>query len=163
MRTRKLSTTALLAALCIVFVALACTLPTGAWTMLIAASLVPAVAVLRCGLGWGTLCYAVAGGLALLLFPGQLKALLFVLILGYYGILKALMERLQRLWLEWICKLAWFNLALLLCWRVYTGLFAVEWSGTGGILIAANIVFVIYDLGYTVAIGWFLRRFPQSG
>ncbi len=164
MRTKKLTTAALLTALCMVLLALACSLPAGAWVMLAAASLIPAAAVLRCGLGWGALCYAAAAALALLLFPGRLKGLLFVLVLGHYGILKALIERLNRIPLEWLCKLAVFNLTLALCWWLYTAVFAASVTlpvALPLLWLAANLVFVLYDLGFTAMVGWFLRRIPK--
>lgn len=161
MKTRKLTTAALLTALCVVLISLSCLLPAGSWVMLVAAAMIPAVAVLRCGLGWGALCYAAAAVLTLLLFPGRLRGLLFVLVLGHYGVLKALIERLRKLPLEWVCKLILFNGTLALCWWIYVTVFdptqglPLTWAW-----LAANVIFVIYDLGFTAMIGWYLRRFP---
>ena len=161
MKTKKLTTAALLTALCVVFVSLSCLLPAGSWVMLAAASMIPAVVVLRCGLGWAALCYAAAALLTLLLFPGRLKGLLFVLVLGHYGLLKSLIERLRKLPLEWVCKLLLFNGTLALCWWLYSTVFAAGLSQPPlWMLLLANGVFVLYDLGYSAMIGWFVRRFP---
>ena len=137
--------------------------PAGSVLLMVAASMIPAVTVLRCGLGWGVLCYGAAALLTLLLFHGRLKSLLFVVVLGHYGVSKSLIERLHRLPLEWTCKLLLLNAALALCWWLYTAVLAqplpllhplwVVW-------LLANVVFVLYDLGFTAMIGWFLRRFP---
>lgn len=162
-RTQKLTTAALLTALCVVLMAAACVLPAGSLAALIVASMMPVAAVIRCGLGWGALCYAATAALVLLLFPGRLKGLCFVMVLGHYGVVKSLIERLRRLPLEWLCKLLAFNGTLALCWRTYTALFASQLVLPLALPLAwalGNAAFVFYDLGLTVAIGWFRRRFP---
>ena len=161
MKTKHLTTAALLTALCVVFISLSCVLPAGSWVLLVAAAMVPAMVVLRCGMGWGALCYLAAAVLTLLLFPGRFKGLLFVCVLGHYGILKALIERLRKLPLEWICKLILFNATAALCWIAYAKLFAYGLTAPAAwIILLANCIFVIYDMGFTAMIGWYLRRFP---
>lgn len=158
-RTKKLTTAALLAALCAVLLAAANLSPAGAWVMFAAAAMLPAAAVLHCGLGWGALCYAAAAALSLLLFPLRVKTLLFVLVLGHYGLCKSLIERLRCLPLEWLCKLAVFNGTLALCYFAATRLCGITvglplWAGW----LLANGVFAAYDLGFSAAIGWYQSR-----
>jgi len=161
MRTKNLTTAALLTALCVVFISLSCVLPAGSWVMLVAAAMIPALAVIRCGLGWAALCYAAAAALTLLLFPGRLKGLLFVCVLGHYGVFKSLIERIRKLPLEWALKLLLFNAAAVLCWVVYVKLFAYGLTTPAAwVILLANCIFVIYDLGFTAVIGWYLKRFP---
>lgn len=158
-RTNKLTTAALLTALCVALLAGSNLSPVGAWVMFAAAAMLPAAAVLQCGLGWGALCYAAAAALSLLLFPLRVKTLLFVLVLGHYGLSKCLIERLRCLPLEWACKLALFNGTLALCYLAATRLAGPTiglplWAGW----LLANGVFAAYDLGFTVAIGWYQTR-----
>lgn len=160
-QTRKLTTAALLTALTVGLMSIASLMPSGSIVLLVAASMLPAVVVLRCGLRWGMLCYVATALLLLLLFPGRLKALLFVVVLGHYGVSKAIIERLRRLPQEWICKLALFNGTLALCWwlvnmlTIQVALPLQLWL----LWLLANGVFVLYDLGYTAMIAWYQRRF----
>ena len=158
-RTRKLALAAMLAAMCAALALGGCLMPTGGFALLVAASMVPAAAVLRCGTGWGALCYAAAAGLVLLLAPGQPRAWLFVLALGHYGVTKSLIERLRRLPLEWLCKLLLCNGLLAVLWRLSAASLTLSlpvWA----LWLLGNGCFVLYDLGFTVMIGWFQRRFP---
>lgn len=161
-KTGKLTTAAMLTALCMVCMTGACLLPFGSLVLLVVAAFVPVAAVLRCGLGWGALCYAASAVLTLLLFPGRLKGLLFVVLLGHYGVSKSLIERLRNLPLEWVCKLLLCSAALALGWWLYTSVFAQNLSLPYSLWLiwgAATVAFVIFDLGLTTAIGWFQRRF----
>jgi len=53
------------------------------------------------------------------------------------------------------------NAAAVLCWVVYVKLFAYGLTTPAAwVILLANCIFVIYDLGFTAVIGWYLKRFP---
>ena len=90
-------------------------------------------------------------------------ALLFLLFLGLYPEVKGAIESLRHLPLEWALKLAFFNLALTLCWFLFRELFLPalpDWL-TGSLPMlygAGNVVFVIYDIGLSRLVGLLRAR-----
>lgn len=64
----------------------------------------------------GYLCWAASALLGLFLLPDKGVALLYLIFLGLYPVVKNNIEGLRRLPLEWLCKLACFNAALSLFW-----------------------------------------------
>ena len=85
-------------------------------------------------------------------------ALLYLIFLGLYPVVKGAVESLRRLPLEWALKLAFFNLALTLCWSLFRELFLPrparladrQPARADG---AGNVVFVLYDIGLSQAGG----------
>jgi hypothetical protein len=120
--------------------------------------LVPAIEI---GTGWGFLCYIVTAVLSLVL-PTEAEALtVFIGILGYYPILKMLIERIGNRILELIIKFAVFNVTIVISYLVIIKIiginpFSNETLGltvTALILLAAgNVAFTIYDYAVTMII-----------
>ena len=131
---------------------MACLTPSGRTGITAAAGLFPVAAVLLAGRAAGWLCWAVIALLGLLLLPNKAVSLMFALFLGLYPVAKSRLEQLRQRGLEWVLKLLLFNGAFLLLWyglRGLLGLSLPEWlSGRAWLLLpAANVVFVIYDVG----------------
>lgn len=112
------------------------------------------VPLIECGISWSFGTYAASS--AIIFITGELEAkLLYVLFLGYYPILKSLIERLKKQAVEWILKLACFNVAAVAFYYVSSMVFSVSFDDFGdfgkyGALIflgICNVVFVIYDIG----------------
>ncbi|MBP3381081.1 MAG: hypothetical protein J6L00_00420 [Clostridia bacterium] len=122
------------------------------------------------GVRYGFLCYGATAFLTFLLAPSLEAKLLFVLFLGYYPVLKAVIERLPSAVLQWVVKLALFNLmisaAYWLLIHVFTAvptddfvLFGVYLPAV--LLLMGNVVFIVYDIALTRVISAYLR-FGQS-
>lgn len=151
-----------LTALSVVLLYVASMAPSGRMGLAAVAGLVPACAVISGGLGAGALCYGATAILGLLLAPGKDAAILYCLFFGLYALVKAGVERLRRLPAEWALKLLFFN-----------GLLSVFLFGLSSVFFASlpledlplwiiypagNVVFVIYDLGFSKLIGFYLKR-----
>lgn len=112
------------------------------------------VPLVECGTSWAFGCYAVSSVIVFTVGETEAK-ILYVLFFGFYPILKAVIERINRQFFEWILKLSVFNVAAVLSYFVSSRLFSVsfdefgEWGKYGAIvfLMLCNIVFVIYDIG----------------
>ena len=142
---------------------LACLMPSGRIGFAAAAGLFPVAGVRAAGRGAGYLCWAAGGLLGLILLPDKMVALLYLAFLGLYPVVKSRIESLRRRGVEWILKLAFFNLALTLFWFVLRKLFLPEppqWLGGSSLLFYAlsNAVFAAYDYGLSKLIGLFLAR-----
>ena len=102
---------------------------------------------------WALLSYICSA--FLLIFIGEIESkILYVSLFGYYPILKAVIERLNKSVLEWIIKFILFNAVIVVVYTLFSGVFGIE-NGEFGILekygayillAAANIAFVLYDI-----------------
>ena len=101
----------------------------------------------------------------LFLLPDKGVALLYLIFLGLYPVVKNNIEGLRRLPLEWLCKLACFNAALSLFWFALRALFLPDppvWLGerTWLLYLAGNLIFVLYDVGLSRLIALVMARMP---
>ena len=137
-------------------------LPTARASMLCVSSLGTAFVAMRCRTRWALGCYAVTGFLALLLLPEKALALLYLLLPGYYPVVKLRAERFRSFGSRWGLKLGVFAAAAAaaaIITRLYAPLKAV-FSGTAAWLLAVGAlgVFVIYDHVLGLLILFYLRK-----
>ena len=147
----------MLAAVALVIQLLASLSPSG-WTALAAvAGLAVAVAVSAAGYVSATLCYVVSGLLSLILIPAKHVAVLYVCLFGIYPLIKSLLERLKWRGLEYVLKLAFFNLVLgglyLLGYQLFFQSVATGWSYplpfVPVLFVGGSIVFLVYDYAFS--------------
>ena len=121
--------------------------------------------ILEIGVKWGWMSYACVALLSLLITPSMEAKVLFIAFFGYYPVLKALIERLRKIWLEWIIKLAVFNVTMIGAYWImltFLGLPADSFEIFGldlpfVILAIGNVAFVLYDIALTGVITTYLR------
>ena len=150
--SRQVALGGILAAGSLALLWLTCLAPSGRLGLTAVAGLVPMVGVLASGRVVGCLCWAAAGLLGLFLLPDKGVALLYLIFLGLYPVVKSRIESLRRLPVEWCLKLLCFNLALSLVWFAFRGLVlpaVPPWVGDNVPLLylAGDLVFVAYDIG----------------
>lgn len=158
---------AILGALAVVLVYLACLAPTGQWGIVAAAGLLPAAAVVSVGLKAGFLCWAGAAILALLLAPDKFCALLFAVLFGLYPMVKSLAEGLRKKPVEYLLKLVFFNAAftalyLTMAAAMLGSLPEILGSSVWVLYLAANAVFLAYDYGFGKLIGVYIARVQRA-
>lgn len=158
---------AILGALSLLLVYIGSIAPTGSWGIVAAAGLLPAAAVISVGLKAGLLCWAGVSLLAFLLVPDKFCVLLFGALFGLYPIVKSLVERLRRKPVEYLLKLAFFNAAFTLICLTMTGAVAASLpqalGGSAWVLYgAANVVFIVYDYGFSKLIGLYIARIQRA-
>ena len=158
---------AILGAVAVILVYLACVSPTGRWGIVALAGLLPAAAVIELGLRAGLLCWAGASVLSLLLAPDKFCALLFAALFGLYPMVKSAAEKPRKRVLGYAVKLAFFNAAFTILYLTMAGaLLASLPPALGGALWvlypAANVVFLLYDYGFSQLIAAYLRRVGRA-
>ena len=165
----KVAYPAILSALALILVYLGSMAPAGNWGIVAAAGLLPAAAVISVSLTAGFLCWASAAVLAFLLVPDKLCALLFGVLFGLYPMVKSLIERLRKKPLEYALKLAFFNAAFTaICLTMATAvaeslpLPQVLGSSVWVFYGAANVVFLMYDYGFSRLIGLYIARVQRA-
>ena len=153
--TKKITFSAITAALAVV-VMLGSYFPYLTYSIPALASLFLLLPTLALGARWGWLSYGVASVITLL--TGELEAkLIFVMVIGYYPVLKECIERIKIKPLAYLIKLAVFNASLAAFYFVITGLAGVDPSEYGmgmkyGQFIfaaLANVVFFVFDAAIT--------------
>ncbi|MBQ8740225.1 MAG: hypothetical protein IJY79_01585 [Clostridia bacterium] len=121
------------------------------------------VPLIECGVSWSIGTYVASS--AIIFITGETEAkLLYILFLGYYPILKSLIERLRKQVIEWVLKFVCFNIAAVVFYYVSSMLFAVSFDDFGdfgkyGALIflaVCNVVFVLYDIGISRVASYYM-------
>ena len=115
------------------------------------------------------------GGFAASLLPVLLLAeteakLLYLFFFGWYPIVKALIERIDRRRIEWPIKVAVFNVAIVSAYFVisrFTDVSLEEFGQLGKygaiiFLIAGNVVFVLYDIAVNQVASIYMVRIHRQ-
>lgn len=173
-RTKKLTLSALVAALCVVCMAGSAILPRVTLSLAALAGVFPAVAVIVCGYGWAAGTSLAAALLALLLLPDKTAGVWFACFFGHYPLWKALIERMQtklgKPVLGWTLKLIGFAACMALLYFAFKSLFtaAVPYdysqNAVGPVVLVGALLaaFVIYDIAFSILIGFFrIRILPK--
>lgn len=146
-RTKKLAASAILSALSVVLMYLAC-MTSLDLTLVVASSFAVVFAVIEFGGKYPFLIYAVTGALALAVVPNKSTALIYVMIVGYYPMAKAAFERKHYV-VAWLLKLSLFNTAMLLTILMAKYILHLPDTGLGFDVITVllgNAAFVLYDI-----------------
>ncbi len=149
--TSKVTFCAMMAALAAVFMLLSY-FPYLTYAIPAIAGLFIMVALIETNAKWALLSY-ISSAVLVFLFAESESKLMYICFLGYYPILKAIIERLKSRVLEWVIKILSFNAAVLLVYYVFAALFGISLDdlnfmkyGAVMLLALGNIVFVIYDI-----------------
>jgi hypothetical protein len=165
-KTRRLTLSALFSALTIVILYFASIWPTGQLGLVAVASLFAAAAVVEAGLVPAIYVFVVSSILGMLIIPNRAAPFLYILFFGYYPILKSLIERTRWLALQWALKLLAFNVSLSVIWFFLMELIfqpIENLPGIAFIYIGGNVIFAVYDYGYSKLIWLYISRVSRSG
>lgn len=162
--TRTISLNGILGALCLVSLFLATFMPTNRLALYALSSFFISVAIVESGVKAGWLFYGSTTLLALIIIPEKLGLIPYVIFFGFYGLAKYYIEKLNRIYLEYMLKFIYFNLCLGIAWLLVRQLFVLEitvklpWSV---VVIALEVVFLIYDFVYTLFIAYYRDRLKK--
>lgn len=160
-KTKKLTITALLAALSVMVLYLGSIIPSGQLGFAAIGCVLGIVAVIQCGMAWAAGLYVVCSLLALLLLPNKTTAILYAAFFGYYPLIKSLAEHIPHRVLEWCVKLALFNASLCALMFLFTVSFlpeSVEQFPQWAIILVLNVVFILFDIGLSRLISLYMAR-----
>jgi len=163
-KTRQITLSAMFSALSAVSLYFASVWPTGQVGIVAFSSLFVAAAVIEMGIVQGIYVFIVSSLLGILLLPDKAAPLLYILFFGFYPVIKSSSEMVRSRMLQWVIKLAVFNAALTVIW------FFVRWifidfgensPGTAIIYLFGNVIFIVFDYGYTKLIWFYLNRISK--
>jgi hypothetical protein len=164
-KTRTITLAAVLTALSVVFLYLANLIPTIRLGFAAAASLFAVAAVIETGLVSAVFVFVGSSVLGALLLPDKTPIILYVLFFGYYPIIKSLAERIRRVILNWILKVAVFEAAFSASWFLFKNLiFNSKYLNTHIIFVylAGTAAFIVFDIGLTRLIGFYIQRISKN-
>lgn len=154
-RAKKIALCGVLAALATALLFLGGAVPFASIACPVLASLVLIPVYAETGWKWGLAWYLTVALLGLLLAPDKEAAILFIFF-GYYPMLRRLFGRLPGRVLQWAVKLIYVNLATFAAYALMIFVFQMEAIVQEyaemqlylliGLLVLANLSFVIYDL-----------------
>ena len=159
----------IITALCTVLMFLTGLISIGTYALPAFAGILLIVVVIEMGTGWAWPVYIAVSVLSVLLSGDKEAAMLFVLFFGYYPILKAVFEKIQKKYLAFVLKFAVFNSSMLACFFLSIKVLGVpEDSFTFfGVylpwlfLVVGNFVFVIYDYAISTLVLAYYQRFHK--
>lgn len=126
--------------------------------------------VVECGKKTALCAYAAVAVLAVLLVPDMEAKVLFIAFFGYYPVLKAVTESMKNRFVEWVVKIAAFNLSVVVGYGILSAVgFPLNEFAIEGVvlplstvlclfLIAGNGIFVLYDIGLTRFLPFYFSR-----
>lgn len=168
MKSKKLSFCALMAALATVIM-MAAWFPYITYAVPCVASLAVMVVTIELGKKWAFTTYIVS------LFPVMLfceseSKLLYLCFMGFYPVLKAVLEQINIRALEYALKLVCFNLCVLILYLISSYVFDVTYDDLGELgkygtvifLVLANVTFVAYDFCITKMSEFYMIRFHKN-
>lgn len=158
LKTKRIALNGILGALAVICLVLAAILPTNRISLYALSSFFVAVSIIESGVKAGWIFYAATCLLALIVVPNKLGIIPYVIFFGMYGIVKYYIEKLDKIIIEYILKLIFFNIcagiAALTVKEIFGFNLTVElpwWI----LIIALQIVFFLYDIVYTLFINFY--------
>ena len=163
-KTGKIALCAMLAALASVFMLISY-FPYLTYAIPAVSGLFIMIVVIETDIKWATLTYLSSAVIVALIGEPEAK-MLYILFFGYYPILKAIFERLKNRPLEYLLKFLSFNAAIIVAYTFVAALLGVSLGEMGDFgkytaaitLLAANIVFPIYDAAVSRMAQFYLLR-----
>jgi hypothetical protein len=162
-RVKRITLSGILLAFTVISVFLAATLPTSKLSLYALSSLFAAIIIIEFGTRAGWVFYLASAILSALLVP-RLEVIPFIVFFGVYGLIKLYIERIHSRVIEYVLKLIYFNICLVL------GLFFLKEIVLGGVSITApvyivaailELVFLLYDYIYTLFIRFYGTQLKQ--
>jgi hypothetical protein len=163
-KVKSITLSGILIAFTVICVFLAATLPTSRLSLYAISSLFIAVIIIEFGVRAGWAFYLASGILSAVLVP-RLEVIPFVVFFGLYGLIKLYIERLPNRVIEYVLKLLYFNICLVLA------LFFLKELILGGINLSApvyiaaailEVVFLVYDYVYTLFIRFYATKLKSK-
>jgi len=152
-KNSKITLCGVVSALCIALMFLNTVLPFMYLTIPAAAGILLLFLLLETSASWAFMSYATVSCLSILILPEKSSALLFILLLGYYPLIKFYIDKCKIKILNLLIKFLIFNLTAILYFIIATKILKVpaEEIQAFGISIAwlllmlGNITFFLYD------------------
>ncbi|MDY4813789.1 MAG: hypothetical protein SO152_08080 [Ruminococcus sp.] len=165
----KVAVGGVFSAIALVLMMLTGVFPFGTYAFPVIAGVMLIVIYLEFGFRWSMLVYGVISIMSVLFVSDKEAALFFLLLFGYYPVVKSFIERIKSKIVQYIIKLAIFNTAAVSVYFLMLFVFGMpadsfELFGVNIpliFLIVGNFVFLIYDLAINVVVAQYLQKYRK--
>lgn len=163
MNSKRITTNAFFIALTIVILYLNIILPISTISILTLASFIIPITLIRNSIKDAILVYISSSIISFFLIPLNIS-LMYICFFGIYGIIKYFIEKLNKLYLEILLKLLFFNFMLILGFLLLKSFFPVNiikisiWL----FIILSEIVFLFFDYALTLLISFYLQKLHKK-
>ena len=139
--------------------------------MCLMASALTTIAVIECGHKYAWLTFFGAAIISFLVIPKKFIVYFYIFFLGYYPIIKLYIERINRLFPEWIIKLILFNIGLIIAYfslnrfllpSLDRELVMFVFKYLAALIATSEVIFVVYDLGLSYIINFYNQRLRRN-
>ena len=166
----KVSIGGVIAALSIVLMLLTAVIPFGTFAFPTFAGFMLVVIVIEIGYGAAFGVYAAVALLSFLLVPDKEAALMYTIFLGYYPIVKSLIERIRNKAVQYVVKLVLFNVCMIAAFFIAVNLLSIPAESYNlfgfnmplAFLLLGNVVFVLYDYCVTRIVTVYLLKWRDK-
>ena len=165
----KVADGGLFSAMALVLMMLTGVFPFGTYAFPVVAGMMLIVIYLEFGFRWSMLVYGVISIMSILFVADKEAALFFLLLFGYYPVVKSFIERIKSKIIQYIIKFAVFNASAVSVYFLMLFVFGLpsdsfELFGVNiplVFLIAGNFVFLIYDFAINVVVAQYLQKYRK--
>lgn len=127
------------------------------------------VLVIETGKGFATAVYVAVSVISLLILGNKEAAVMYVAFFGYYPIIKSFLEKHLKPVLCWVIKYIIFNIAMVASYFAVTKIFMISFEDVEAfgkwalplLLLAGNVVFVMYDVLLTRLVTIYFYRWQK--
>lgn len=159
----------ILTAFCTLLMFLTGLVPVGTYALPALAGVLLIVVVIELGTSWAWPVFIASSVLSLLVAGDKEAAMLYVIFFGYYPILKAVFEKIQKKLLAYLLKFAVFNVSMVLGFFLSIWVLGVPRDSFTlfGVylpvlfLILGNFVFIVYDYAISTLVVTYYHRFHK--
>ena len=153
----KVSLSGIVGALSLVLMLLTFVVPFGTYAFPAFAGMLLVSIVIELGFSWAFLVYFVVCVMSVLLLADKEAALYYIAFLGFYPIVKGMIEKVKSKVLQYLIKFAVFNCSMIVCFYISIFVLSIpkESFEIFGVylpwlfLLFGNIAFVVYDICVT--------------
>ena len=165
LKAKTIALGGILGALAVICLLLADILPASKISLYALSSFFISVIIIEMGVRAGWIFYAATSLLGFVVVPDRISILPYVLFFGAYGIIKFYIEKLDRIVIEYVLKVAFFNICAALVLLAARSLFEGEIAAglPWGILVGiCQVIFLVYDFVYTLFINYYRDRLRRK-
>ncbi len=166
----KVSLGGIIGALSLVLMLLTSIIPFGTFAFPALAGMMLVCIVIELGYSWAFIVYAVVSALSILFLTDKEAGLYYIVFLGFYPIIKGIIEKLKSRVLQYIVKYAVFNICMVIAFYLSIFVFSIpkESFNIFGLylpwvfLLLGNMVFIVYDLCVSKVVTIYLLKIHKK-
>lgn len=163
-KSKQISLGAMITVFSIILLYMTSVIPTARFFLISLASFLIAVLIIEVGISYAILSFVSTAILGFIMIPNKLLLIPYITFLGYYGVIKLYIERIDKFLLEWIIKIVVFNIALSINYYLLTIVFAQQLILPFSIIfvvLGLQIVFIVYDYTFSMFIQYYNNKLKR--